>query len=92
MSVLHVIFLDEFRILTFFCVVSDEIVIETMWMTPLSRKVLPARFPMENHTRFMIDSSGTLVSDGLLLEDSNTYSFSAPGYEGHLVVHFIVNG
>ena len=61
-------------------------------MTPLSVKVLPDGFPKETHSGFNISSSGHLVSNGLDLEDSDTYHFSTAAYDGLLTVTIVVNG
>ena len=61
-------------------------------MTPLSVKVLPDGFPEETHSGFNITSSGHLVSNGLYLEDSDTYHFSTAAYDGLLTVAIVVNG
>ena len=66
--------------------------ITTLWMTPLSVKVLPDGFPKETHSGFNISSSGHLVSNGLDLEDSDTYHFSTAAYDGLLTVTIVVNG
>ena len=41
--------------------------ITTLWMTPLSVKVLPDGFPEETHSGFNISSSGAII---LFLMDS----------------------
>ena len=58
----------------------------------LSVKVLPDGFPEETHSGFNISSSGHLVSNGLDLEDSDTYHFSTAAYDGLLTVAIVVNG
>ena len=47
-------------------------------------------FPEETHSGFNISSSGHLVSNGLYLEDSDTYHFSTAAYDGLLTVALLL--
>ena len=40
------------------------------WMTPIFKKILPVNFEDRMFSRFMINSSGFIVSNGLHLMDS----------------------
>ena len=66
--------------------------IRVRWMTPLSQRILPNGFSMATFPRFTTNSSGFIVSNGLLLEDSNTYRLTSMNYDGALLLDIIVDG
>ena len=60
------------------------------WMTPLTQKILPINFEEINFSRLMINSSGYLLSSGLVLDDAQTYMLSSPNYDGTFILTVIV--
>ena len=61
-------------------------------MTPLAQKILPVNFEEATSGRIMVNSSGYVLSDGLLLEDATTYKFDSPNYEGTFELTIVVEG